>query len=68
MYNYYLKYIKYKNKYLSLKGGKTPYIIDKNPIIKFLPLNYGDNIKRIIGDVKINILKIFDKDIISDFL
>jgi len=44
MYNYYLKYIKYKNKYLSLKGGKTPYIIDENPIIKFLPLNYGDNI------------------------
>jgi hypothetical protein len=44
MYNYYLKYIKYRNKYLSLKGGKTPYIIDKNPIIKFLPLNYGDNI------------------------
>jgi hypothetical protein len=27
-----------------------------------------DNIKRIIGDVKINILKIFDKDNISDFL
>jgi len=44
MYNYYLKYIKYKNKYLSLKGGKTPSIIDKDLKIKFLPLNYGDNI------------------------
>ena len=44
MYNYYLKYIKYKNKYLSLKGGKTPYIINEDLKIKFLPLNYGDNI------------------------
>jgi hypothetical protein len=37
MHNYYLKYI-------LLKGGKTPYIINEDLEIKFLPLNYGDNI------------------------
>ena len=40
---YYLKYIKYKNKYLSLKGGKIPDIENAEPKKKYLPLNYSDH-------------------------
>ena len=41
---YYLKYIKYKNKYLSLKGGKIPEIEDSTDKAtkKYLPLNYSN--------------------------
>ena len=41
--NYYLKYIKYKNKYLSLKGGKIPDIENAEPKKKYLPLNYSNH-------------------------
>ena len=40
---YYLKYIKYKNKYLLLKGGKIPDIENAEPKKKYLPLNYSNN-------------------------
>jgi hypothetical protein len=40
---YYLKYIKYKNKYLALKGGKIPEIEDTMQTKKYLPLNYSDH-------------------------
>ena len=40
---YYLKYIKYKNKYLLLKGGKIPDIENAEPKKKYLPLNYSDH-------------------------
>jgi hypothetical protein len=42
--DYYLKYIKYKNKYLLLKGGKIPEIKEhKESKQKYLPLNYSIN-------------------------
>ena len=41
--DYYLKYIKYKNKYLLLKGGKIPEIEDNELTKKYLPLNYNDH-------------------------
>ena len=40
--DYYLKYIKYKNKYLSLKGGKIPEIENEHYVKKYLPLNYSE--------------------------
>jgi hypothetical protein len=42
--NYYLKYIKYKNKYLLLKGGKIPEIEKHGEelIKKYLPFNYSN--------------------------
>jgi hypothetical protein len=40
--DYYLKYIKYKNKYLLLRGGKIPEIDDEISTKKYLPLNYSD--------------------------
>ena len=48
MYNYYSKYIKYKPKYLLLKGGKLPHSENssdiEDPKINFLPLTYSNNI------------------------
>ena len=56
---YYLKYIKYKNKYLSLKGGKIPDIENAEPKKKYLPLNYSDHKlilnKKVIKDGKMPI-------------
>jgi hypothetical protein len=57
---YYLKYIKYKNKYLSLKGGKIPEIEEHaEPKKKYLPLNYSNHKlilnKKVIKDGKMPI-------------
>jgi hypothetical protein len=39
--DYYLKYIKYKNKYLELKGGYIPSIDDINLKTKYFPLKHS---------------------------
>jgi len=39
--DYYLKYIKYKNKYLELKGGTIPNIKDTKLKNQYLPLIYS---------------------------
>jgi hypothetical protein len=64
--DYYLKYIKYKNKYLLLKGGKIPEIKEhKESKQKYLPLNYSINKlilnKKVIKDGEMPIYNINSK-------
>ena len=40
--DYYLKYIKYKNKYLELKGGTIPSIENTDLIKQYFPLKLSD--------------------------